>query len=39
MKLSMKWLSDFLDISDINIKDFCEKLTFGKNIKYMCSIA
>ena len=27
MNLSMKWLSDFVDVSDIKIKDYCDKLT------------
>ena len=27
MNLSMKWLHDFVDVSDINIKDYCDKLT------------
>ncbi len=27
MNLSMKWLADFVDISDVNIKDYCDKLT------------
>ena len=27
MNLSMKWLADFVDVSDINIKDYCDKLT------------
>jgi len=27
MNLSMKWLSDFVDVSDISIKDYCDKLT------------
>ncbi len=27
MNLSMKWLSDFVDVSDISIKDYCDKMT------------
>ena len=27
MNLSMKWLSDFVDVSDVNIKDYCDKMT------------
>ena len=27
MNLSMKWLADFVDVADINIKDYCDKLT------------
>ena len=27
MNLSMKWLADFVDVSDVNIKDYCDKLT------------
>ena len=27
MNLSMKWLSDFVSVSDVNIKDYCDKMT------------
>ena len=27
MKLSMNWAKDFVDVSDIPIKDYCDKLT------------
>jgi len=27
MKLSMKWLADFTDVSDIHIKDYCDRMT------------
>jgi len=27
MNLSMKWLSDFVDVSDIGIKEYCDKMT------------
>ncbi len=27
MNLSMKWLADFVDVSDVKIKDYCDKLT------------
>ncbi len=27
MNLSMKWLADFVDVADIDIKDYCDKLT------------
>ena len=27
MNLSMKWLADFVDVSDVNIKDYCDKMT------------
>ncbi len=27
MNLSMKWLADFVDVSDIAIKDYCDKMT------------
>ena len=27
MNLSMKWLADFTDVSDIDIKEYCDKLT------------
>ncbi len=27
MNLSMKWLADYVDLSDIKIKDYCDKLT------------
>ena len=27
MNLSMKWLADLVDVSDVNIKDYCDKLT------------
>ena len=27
MILSRKWLSDFVDTSDINIKDYCDRMT------------
>lgn len=29
MNLSMKWLNDFLDLSDVEIKEFCEKMTLS----------
>ena len=28
MNLSKNWLSDFVDVSDISIKDYCDKLTY-----------
>ena len=27
MILSMNWLNDFVDVKDIDIKDFCETIT------------
>ncbi len=27
MNLSMKWLADYVDVADINIKDYCDRLT------------
>ncbi len=27
MNLSMKWLADFTNVSDINIKDYCDRMT------------
>ena len=27
MNLSMKWLADFVDVSDVKIKDYCDKMT------------
>ncbi|MBR6741859.1 MAG: phenylalanine--tRNA ligase subunit beta, partial [Clostridia bacterium] len=27
MKLSLEWLSDFVDIADISVKDYCDKMT------------
>ena len=27
MKLSMNWLSDFCDCSDIPVRDYCERMT------------
>ena len=27
MKLSMEWLSEFVDVSDIDIKDYCDRMT------------
>ncbi|MBQ7380736.1 MAG: phenylalanine--tRNA ligase subunit beta [Clostridia bacterium] len=27
MNLSMKWLADFTDVSDVNIKDYCDRMT------------
>ena len=27
MNLSMKWLADFVDVADIDIKEYCDKLT------------
>ena len=27
MQLSMKWLADYTDVSDISIKDYCDKMT------------
>ncbi len=27
MKLSMKWLADFTDVSDVNIKEYCDRMT------------
>ncbi len=27
MNLSMKWLADFVDVSDVNINDYCDKMT------------
>ena len=27
MNLSMKWLADFVDVSDVNIKDYCDRMT------------
>ncbi len=29
MKLSMKWLSDYTDVNDISIKDYCDKMTMS----------
>ncbi len=29
MNLSMKWLSDYVDVSDISIKDYCHALTMS----------
>ena len=28
MNLSMKWLADYVDVSDVDIRDYCEKLTY-----------
>ncbi len=28
MNLSMKWLADYVDVSDINTHDYCERLTY-----------
>ncbi|MBO4356154.1 MAG: phenylalanine--tRNA ligase subunit beta [Clostridia bacterium] len=28
MDLSKKWLQDFVDVSDISIKDYCDRMTF-----------
>ena len=27
MNLSMKWLADFTDVSDVDIKDYCDRMT------------
>ena len=27
MQLSMKWLADYTDVSDISIKDYCDRMT------------
>ena len=27
MNLSMKWLADFTDVSDVNVKDYCDMMT------------
>jgi len=27
MNLSMKWLADYVDVSDINVKDYCDRMT------------
>ena len=27
MNLSMKWLADYVDVSDVNIKDYCDRMT------------
>ncbi|MBQ5886823.1 MAG: hypothetical protein IIW82_04140, partial [Clostridia bacterium] len=27
MKLSMKWLADYTDVSDIDIKAYCDRMT------------
>ena len=27
MNLSMKWLADFVDVSDVNINDYCDRMT------------
>ena len=27
MNLSMKWLADFVDVSDVDIKDYCDRMT------------
>ena len=27
MNLSMKWLADFVDVSDVNTKDYCDRMT------------
>ena len=27
MNLSMKWLADFTDVSDVNVKDYCDRMT------------
>ena len=29
MDLSMKWLSDYIDLSDIDIKQFCHGMTMS----------
>ena len=29
MDLSMKWLSDYVDIGDMSIKDFCQGITMS----------
>ena len=28
MNLSMNWLADYVDVSDVDIRDYCEKLTY-----------
>ncbi|MBE6652954.1 MAG: phenylalanine--tRNA ligase subunit beta [Ruminococcaceae bacterium] len=28
MNLSMKWLADYVDVKDVDIRDYCEKLTY-----------
>ena len=27
MNLSMKWLADYVDVSDVDIKDYCDRMT------------
>ena len=27
MNLSKNWLSDFVDVSDIDVKDYCDRMT------------
>ena len=27
MQLSMNWLADFTDVSDISIKEYCDRMT------------
>ena len=27
MKLPMKWLADFTDVGDIDIKEYCDRMT------------
>ena len=27
MKLSMNWLADFVDVSDVSIKEYCDRMT------------
>ena len=27
MKLSMKWLADYTDVSDVDIKAYCDRMT------------
>ena len=27
MKLSMNWLADFVDVGDVKIGDYCDKMT------------
>ena len=27
MNLSMKWLADYVDVSDIDVKDYCDRMT------------
>ena len=29
MQLSMKWLADYTDVSDIDIKKYCDELTMS----------